>query len=118
MAGRKPTPPELRQRHIHCTLPAPAVEKMLELMNDAGLSQGGAITHALMNSKAARIICKGSNELKRHLEAQIRYITANRERLAMAFMAESGLKPKDCVMVENRKADGTVEISFRRKDDE
>ena len=55
------------------------------------------------------------SELKQIAEAQVKFIMGNREKFVSAFIAETGLHPSECVMLEHKNDNGLVtSISFER----
>lgn len=49
-------------------------------------------------------------------ERIIKEVLANRERFLQAWIAQTGLHPTDCELVEERYGDGTVRIHVRRRE--
>lgn len=54
--------------------------------------------------------------IEKEVEEKLRFISANRERLIEAWIAETGLLPSESVLVEQRFSD-RIEISVRRKNE-
>ena len=55
-----------------------------------------------------------SVELKAIVEAEVKFVMDNREKFAKAFIAETGLHPTECVMIERKSDNGlTTSISFQ-----
>jgi len=46
---------------------------------------------------------------------QLAFINSHREHLVRAFMAETGLMPSECELVEQRQGDGSLTVYLRKR---
>ena len=54
-----------------------------------------------------------NRESNKNVKKKMKVIMRNREKIATAFIAETGCKPSECIMVERHLSDGSIGIMFR-----
>lgn len=61
---------------------------------------------------------RGKDRYAEAARKQLAYIQTNRDRLCEAWIAETGLKPSESVLVERRMEDGSVRVWVERRREE
>lgn len=57
-------------------------------------------------------------DIQKWVEERCRQIMAQREKIIESFIAETGLRPSECVMIERRRHDGGWEWAIEKKPDD
>lgn len=56
-----------------------------------------------------------AEDIHQAVREKLSFVAEHRERLLTAFLAETGLRPSECVMVEQDCGGGRTEIRFERR---